>query len=93
MKKFITDKNLTLINFTIVLYFILIWAIHVSKIDFVVLNFFRELLTIPFLMALIVFTIISIRYLFKPKKKALTIISILVLFICSIVIFLSFEVT
>ena len=72
-------------NFAIVSYFIVIWLINFYKIDFVLIGVFRELLTIPFLIAQIVFLVIGIKYLMKNKKSFLLIISVLLLAICSIV--------
>ncbi|EMY80447.1 hypothetical protein pgond44_11893 [Psychroflexus gondwanensis ACAM 44] len=85
MDKLITNKSLTIVNFAIVSYFIVIWLINFYKIDFVLIGVFRELLTIPFLIAQIVFLVIGIKYLMKNKKSFLLIISVLLLAICSIV--------
>ena len=49
-------------NFTIVSYFVLIWLINFYKIDIVLIGVFRELLTIPFLIAQIVFLVIGINF-------------------------------
>ena len=62
MKKSITDRKLIIANFTIVSYFVLIWLINVYKIDIVLIGVFRELLTIPFLIAQIVFLVIGIYF-------------------------------
>jgi hypothetical protein len=83
MNKFINYKNLIIVNFTIVSYFILIWLINFYKIDLVLIGVLRELLTIPFLIAQIVFLVIGINYLIKNKGNFLTIISILSLAICT----------
>ena len=85
MDKLITNKSLIIVNFAIVSYFIVIWLINFYKIDFVLIGVFRELLTIPFLIAQIVFLVIGIKYLMKNKKSFLLIISVLLLAICSIV--------
>lgn len=75
MDKLITNRNLTIVNFAIVSYFILIWLINFYKIDNVIIGVFREILTIPFLIAQIVFLVIGIRYLIK--KDFLLIVSVL----------------
>lgn len=62
MGTLITNKNLTIVNFAIVSYFFLIWLINFYEIDFVLIGVFRELLTIPFLIAQIVFSVIGIKY-------------------------------
>ena len=85
MKKSITDRKLIIGNFTIVSYFVLIWLINVYKIDIVLIGVFRELLTIPFLIAQIVFLVIGINFLIKNQRNALTIISILSLACCMLI--------
>ena len=83
MNKLATHRNLTIINFVIVIYFILIWIIDIYKIDIVLIGFLRELLTIPFLITQIVFLVIGIKYLVKDQRDYLTVISILLLAICT----------
>mgnify|MGYP003512739470 CR=1 FL=1 len=90
MGTLITNKNLTIVNFAIVSYFFLIWLINFYEIDFVLIGVFREQLTIPFLIAQIVFLVIGIKYLIKNKRNSLTIISVLTLAICSIITIRSF---
>ncbi len=77
-------------NFAIVSYFILIWLINFYKIDFVLIGVFRELLTIPFLIAQIVFLVIGIKFIIKNQIDTLTIISVLSLAICMIITIGSF---
>ncbi len=91
MSKLITNRNLTIINFSIVIYFILIYLINYYKIDFVLIGVFRELLTIPFLIAQIVFLVLGTKFLMtKTKKNYLTIISIAILTICTFITIGSF---
>jgi len=90
MNKLITNRNLTIVNFSIVTYFVLIYLLNFYKIDFVLIGVFRELLTIPFLIAQIVFLAIGIKYLTKNKKHFLTIVSLLLLTICTTVTIGSF---
>jgi hypothetical protein len=90
MGKLITNKNLTIINFVIVFYFILIYLINFYKIDFVLVEVLRELLTIPFLLAQIVFLIIGIIFLINNKKSFITIISLLALAVCMFITIGSF---
>ena len=85
MKKSITDRKLIIANFTIVSYFVLIWLINFYKIDIVLIGVFRELLTIPFLIAQIVFLVIGINFLIKNQRNALTIISVLSLACCMLI--------
>jgi len=90
MNKLITNKNLIIVNFAIVSYFILIWLINFYKIDFVLIGVFREMLTIPFLIAQIVFLVIGIKYLIKNQINLLTLISVLSLAICAVITIGSF---
>jgi len=85
MSKLTTNKKLTIVNFAIVTYFILIYLFNIYKIDFVLIGAFRELLTIPFLIAQIVFLVIGIIDLMKNKRHFLTIVSLISLAICSII--------
>jgi len=80
----LTHRDLTIINFTIVFYFILLWLINYYQIDFVLIGVFRELLTIPFLIAQLVFLIIGVLFLIKNKLNFITIISVLALAICTV---------
>ncbi|MBJ7879825.1 hypothetical protein [Gelidibacter salicanalis] len=88
--KLLTDRNLTLINFGIVFYFLIIYGLYVFKIDFVIIGVFQEMLSIPFLIAQVVFVVIGINYVIKHKKKPLTIISLFALIVCSILTIGSF---
>ena len=90
MNKLITKRNLIIVNFAIVSYFILIWLINFYKIDFVLIGVFREMLTIPFLIAQIVFLVIGIKYLIKNQINFLMVISVLSLTICTIITIGSF---
>ena len=90
MNKLITNRNLTIINFAIVTYFGLIYLLNFYKVDFVLIGVLREILTIPFLLAQILFLVIGIVYLIKHKTNFLTIISIIVLAISAIFTFGSF---
>jgi hypothetical protein len=80
----ITIRNLSIINFVIVAYFGVIYSINFYNIDFVLIGVFREILTIPFLLAQIVFLVLGIIHLIKHKTQFLTIISIIALAICAI---------
>jgi hypothetical protein len=90
MNKTITNKNLGIINFGIVTYFLLIYCINFFKIDNNLIGVFTEMLTIPFLLAQLTFLILGIVFIVKNKKKLLTIISVLALGICAFVTFWSF---
>ena len=80
-----TSKQLTIINFVIITYFILIWLAYVYKLDFVLIGVLIELVTIPLFIAQIVFLAISIKYLINKKTNKLLTMSVISLSICAIV--------
>lgn len=90
MNKLILNKNLVAINFVIVSYFVLLWLINFYSINSVIIGVLRELLTIPFLIAQIVFLVIGIRYLINKQRNLLTIISVISLAICTVITIGSF---
>ena len=90
MNKLITNRNLTIINFLIVSYFLLLFLVNFYKVDFVLIGVFRELLTIPFILAQIVFLVLGIIFLVKYKSHLLTTISLIALSICSVLTIGSF---
>lgn len=77
MNKLITNRNLTIINFVIVTYFGLIYLFDFYEIGFVLIGVFRELLTIPFLLAQLFLLPLGIIHLIKHKTNFLTVISII----------------
>ena len=79
------QKRLSIINLTIVLFFLLIYLINLYKIDLVLIGVIRELLTIPFLIAQIVFLTLSIKVLIKENKGEyyLLVSSVVALAICA----------
>ncbi len=90
MNKLSTNRNLIIANFTVVSYFILIGLISMYKIDAVLISVFKEIFTIPFLIAQIILLVIGTLFLIKNKKSTLTIVSFLSLVICSIITINSF---
>lgn len=90
MPKLITSRNLTLINFIIVSYFGLLWLLYILEIDNQAIGVARELLTIPFLLAQLVFLVIGIRYLIKNSPPVLTRVSVFALGICTLLTIGSF---
>lgn len=86
-----TEKKVAIISFIIVAYFLLLYGINFFKIDWVIIGVFRELLTIPFLIAQLVFLFLGIRFLLLNKfQNILTILSVLLLLVSSIFTFGSF---
>ena len=90
MNKLITNKHLTLINFTIVAYFSLLWLLNFYRLDYALIGVFQEILTIPFLIAQLVFLVIGIQYLIKNKITIPFAISFLSLVLCVIISIKSF---
>ena len=90
MDKLMTNRNLRIINFVIVSYFILIYLINYYKIDFIIIGVFRELLTIPLLLAQIFFIVIGIKCLIKSQMDFLTTLSFFALAVSTIINFGSF---
>ena len=78
-------RNLTIANFAIVTYFIILGIVHLFKIDFVLFGVLTEFLTIPLLIAQIVFIVIGINTMLKNKANIMMVISVVALVICSIV--------
>ena len=84
MKKGFSDRNVTVINLSIVGFFGLIYLINYYQIDAVLIGVIREMLTIPFLGALVGFSILGVIYLVRaPKKKIGRSISSVLLIICA----------
>jgi hypothetical protein len=89
MKTF-TEKRVAILSFIISGYFLLIYFFNIYEIDAVLIGVFRELLTIPFLVAQIVFLFLGTRFLIKKKFKTLTLLGVLLLMISSMYTFSSF---
>lgn len=80
----INHKILATINFIIVGYFVLIYVLYKFDLDYKMIGALIELLTIPFLIAQVVFLFIGIRLLFKKKMLPFTFMSFVLLVVCSI---------
>jgi hypothetical protein len=91
MSKTLTEKRLIIINFIIVLYFLFIYAIHRFQLENTLIGVFKEILTIPFLLAQTVFLVLGFLLLIKNKKSHfLTKLSVLLLGICAVLTIGSF---
>ena len=90
MSTFVNNKNLTIINFSIVAYFGLLYVLNFLKIEFVLIGVFREIFTIPFLIAQLLFLVLGIIHIIKYKTHLFTFISIVLLAINAIYIAASF---
>jgi hypothetical protein len=85
MAKTIHEKVLTLINFSIVLYFLGIYALYVFEVNNIAVGVVQELLTIPFLIAQLVFLFVGgKRFLAKEKLSSLYVMSFSLLALCAI---------
>lgn len=85
MNKYLSNKRLTLINLTIVSYFVLIWLLISFQVEHVLIGVFIELLTIPFLIAQLVFLVIGIKQIVKEPTDLLTKVSVFLLVISAVV--------
>ncbi|MFY0630846.1 MAG: hypothetical protein JXR05_10730 [Flavobacteriaceae bacterium] len=86
MKKGFSDRNVTVINFGIMGFFGLIYLINYYQIDAVLIGVIREMLTIPFLLALVGFSILGVIYLIRASKKKIgRSISSVLLIICAFI--------
>ncbi len=83
-------KKLTLINFSIIIFFCLIYLQNQYKINNGFVNFIKELFTIPFLFAQVIFLIISVKHLLKQKMNIAFLISVIILATSSFITFKSF---
>ena len=80
----INNSNLTIINFSIVAYFVLLYVLDFFKLDFVLIGVLREIFTIPFLLAQLLFLVLGIIHVVKHKTYLLTCISVILLAINTI---------
>lgn len=91
MAKTFNEKTLIGINFTIVLYFLVIYSVSVFEVDHFAIGVVRELFTIPFLIAQLPSLYIGAKRFFdKEKLSSLYVLSITVLAICAILTIGSF---
>ncbi len=85
------NKLLMRANFVIVAYFVILYAFNYFKVDFVIVGVFREILTIPFLLAQVVFLFLSFRFLVKENKLNFSFgLSLVLLIVCSVLTIGSF---
>lgn len=86
INKILTEQKLITINIIIVSYFVLLYLINLLKLDYVLIGFVGEMLTIPFLIGQIVFLILGVLFLMKNKSTSfLTKLSVILLAICFII--------
>lgn len=90
MKKSTRDRILIISNFSITLYFLLIYLLIYFNYTNPVINFLHELLSLSVLMAAFIFFILGILRLIKPGPTPLFILSFILLSITNILITYSF---
>ena len=76
---------LVIANFAIVIYFSMLLSFNYFGISSTLIDVFRELLSIPFLIAQFVFLGIGIPYVIKHRSQLLTLLSVLALALCTII--------
>lgn len=84
------EKILIIGNFSISIYFLIIYLISYFEFYNAVINFLHELLSITFLLAAIIFFILSILRFIQHKPRPLFILSFIILTITNILIAYSF---
>ncbi len=85
------NRSLMRINLVIVAYFATLYALNFFKVDFVIVGVFREILTIPFLLAQVVFLFLSFRFLVKENKLNFSFgLSLVLLIVCTVLTIGSF---
>ncbi len=77
------ERGLTFLNFSIATYFTGIYIINKYCVDYVIIGVFRELLTIPFLIAQLFFVFLGLIFFLKKETKNLLFISSLCLLIAN----------
>jgi hypothetical protein len=90
MYKLKTIKTLTTVNFLIVIYFVIVYILYLYKVDVFFIGVLRELLSIPFLIAQIVFLVNGIVNFKKHQRNVWFIISLVTLAVCTVITIGSF---
>jgi hypothetical protein len=91
MENLLTTNTIKNINFGIVIYFITLYLLNIYEVNSVIIGVFIELFTIPFLIAQVVFIVISCYYLVKKKNTTLWYkFSLIALITCTVLTISSF---
>ncbi|MDX1591772.1 MAG: hypothetical protein R3283_07410 [Balneolaceae bacterium] len=90
MKLQIENKQLTFINFMVTGYFIALYGLNYFEIESNTIAFIGELLTIPFILAAIIFSAMGIKKLITGNMDLKTGISSFLLIMCTGLILFSF---
>ncbi len=89
-EKYTQDKILVTGNFSIVLYFLIIYLLNYFKFSSPAFDFIHELLSISILLAAFIFFVLGILRLIKSRPTPLFIISFILLTITILLITYSF---
>lgn len=84
MDRFVSSKGLTAVNLLIVAFFVLSYLVNRFEVKNQAIQGVNEFLTIPFLIALVLFTAIGLKYLTQNKRRRSTVVSIALLGLCAI---------
>ena len=90
METLLDNKKLIIINIVITGYFIVIYGFHHLELQTAITVFVTELLTIPFVLAAIVFSVLGIKKLLSGTMNYTTGVSFLFLLTCTALIIISF---
>ena len=91
MNSILNEKRLTIINFVIVAYFVIVYLTNYFKIDFVLLGVFFEMSIFLFVVAQIPVLVFGILFLVKKKKFSFfMILSTVLLAVCTVLTIGSF---
>ncbi len=91
MNSILNEKRLTIINFVIVAYFVIVYLTNYFKIDFVLLGVFFEMSIFLFVVAQIPVLVFGILFLVKKKKFSFfMILSTILLAACTVLTIGSF---
>ncbi len=85
-----SPKQLTTFNLIIVGYFIIVYLTDYFKIDFVLIGVIKELATIPFLIAQLIFIFLSLQSILRHKKGRWLLPSAILLILSSLLTIGSF---
>lgn len=83
-------KTLTILNFSIIGYFAVLYLSYIFKIDFQFLGMIRELLTIPAMLGQLVLIVLGVVSFFRKESSPLFIVSWIMLLICAVLTIGSF---
>ncbi len=90
MNKLLENKNMMLVNWSIVGYFMILIGLNHYQVDVQILHVLRELFTIPFVLAAVFFSVLGFKQWFSGSMDLKAGISFGGLLLCTIWIIRSF---